>query len=284
MLLSILVACLTTAIVASSNETLRLWRDDQYVVVHCSSSIPQECCESLGSTFETFDCNLPKVHNLPNAVAWIPRSLAPTPTFGTAAEASSLLWNNQEHEWIEEEEEISSSTLSLHSTLSQSGGMHRDWTQRIVSSDGDSSYYYVLLYLPADVFINPEDEIPNIEFIDPPLIDQEEPAFASSSHAVLVKVSCSNTCEFTIPLHIRYPKPSSNDKRYRTLHIPSPRLFAATDGSVVVVRGSSSSSLSFQVATPPASDCNGVVIISVLAYLVGAIIMLRDMSKIAMWD
>lgn len=129
---------------------------------------------------------------------------------------------------------------TLHSTLSDSGGMHRLLhvviTSHILPSMKSSSEetasceldFHSLFYLPSGVFVNvhdafdhPNDTRTNLRLqlitVKGAIIDEEKPEFVSPSHAILVRIHATidaaqsplideqHTLSFSMKLHLRYP-------------------------------------------------------------------------------
>jgi PIG-X / PBN1 len=150
---------------------------------------------------------------------------------------------------------LSPSIAALESSLSESGGMHRELKHRITltipgcdrdEEDGEKGkksmtgtatiWLYMLLHIPNSLFVNVEDlfqgysgnnntTVTLLPTGDGSAIDQEEPAFVSPPHALLVCVehttvitatteTATDEIEFATKLHVRYPAPrhsSNND-------------------------------------------------------------------------
>lgn len=213
----------------------------------------------------------------------------------------------------------------LDSDLAKSGGMHRDVQHRItvssVPSNSDSSVQisnhtvslYMLMYLPADLFVNVEDMFRvdsvhvNVTLVptESIIIDQEEPAFVSPPHALLIHVQAYHVqknvavvLDFFTKLHVRYPRSlvatnAAAVGNFRRVVFPQPELVAATvwneeDQFVQRVRtngqGRQQHPLQLWVAAGH-DDHYTVTLFTTLAVAVtGAIVMLRDIRATAVWD
>jgi hypothetical protein len=227
---------------------------------------------------------------------------------------------------------------SLRSTLSEAGGMHRDFhhvlqlgnipteCQRIHTETNESCTFsvWILLYLPADVFINTEDAFssnhPNIDFQiytadhGTELIDQEEPAFASPWHVVLVHLrgplvvldtrqmhstaTAMVVIEWDTFLHIRYPSPVVN-RDFARMHVLAPQLvnggfLQSTDTTTNTTRWKMMMApnsndldpavLSTWAAVGREEDYPWIVGLTMVAATFGAAVMLRDISRVAVWS
>ena len=168
-----------------------------------------------------------------------------------------------QHSQQRQQQSPSTLHVRLLSTLSTSGGMHRSMDHIIYlqqqpppplykhsfnSSPYTNVTVYMLFHMPSHVFINVEDcfqydttmtnsevTIQSLHIVSPSLphtlnIDQEEPAFVSPAHLVLVQIQLlvhkrkmnqdhallnhSSTVHFSTELHIRYPKPFPLNDQY----------------------------------------------------------------------
>jgi len=151
---------------------------------------------------------------------------------------------------------------SIQNEISETGGMHRTLQHRIgvdlPEKDEDvltwSVDLYLLVHLPADLFLNPEDAFLsladdnedgakwNVTLMDENLvIDQENPVFDSTAHIVYVRVQGSGirrgnsnnngdrdgvVFRFGTKLHVRYPEPQPDGIRYTRIVMMSPTLVA----------------------------------------------------------
>jgi PIG-X / PBN1 len=219
---------------------------------------------------------------------------------------------------------------SLHSTLSDSGGMHRllhvvitsHIPPRAKSSFEETGSWeldlYSLLYLPSGVFVNvhdafdhPNDARTNLRVqlitVKGATIDEEQPEFASPSHAVLVRIQATvdaaesrpmdakqHTMAFNIKLHLRYPPTISTagDSTSR-LVVLSPYLVSGT------LRRTTNVEETYRW-TPPKedfprlhvawvsagkqSDAGVVMVVTLLVLLGGTLGMLGGISKIVAWE
>lgn len=230
----------------------------------------------------------------------------------------------------------------LESHLSEHGGMHRtlftsfqllaEYASTSEPTQYDISLYF-LFYLPPDWFINVEDafedskggpaggsHIKHISLVtvEGTIINEEEPSFASSAHAVIIKVDISVSSRgrpspiglsFRTKVHLRYPKPQSV-KAYHPVWLLSP-IFVAGNVQTMTESGMlkslsvipnereslsqpSLSATEFKyvlpqvlvtsVATGWEQDTWVVVLISLLVSIFGATVMLRDLARITRWS
>jgi hypothetical protein len=246
----------------------------------------------------------------------------------------------QDNTNINDDDDVDAAVVnsSLRSTLSETGGMHRDFhhvlqlgnvppeCQRIHTESNNSCTFsvWISLYLPPDVFINTEDAFssnhPSIDFQiytadnGTELIDQEEPAFASPWHVVLVHVqgpvvgldaqqmhstsAAVMVIEWDTLLHIRYPSPVVN-RDFARIHVLAPQLLdggflQSTDTTTNTTRwkmimapnsnDQDPAVLSTWVAVGREEDYLWVLGLTMLAATVGAAVMLRDISRVASWS
>jgi len=262
-------------------------------------------------------------------------------TDGEDGVKAALDWMLQKDEETDDKDRWS---VHLESELSESGGMHRDLRHRITVEAASSSRIkewhessatakiamIMALQIPPDLFVNVEDlfrfethgisaELVPMESV---IIDQEEPAFVSPPHLLLVVVTVDlsaaeiltaaapSTFEFVTMLHVRYPLPFSTNETaaFRLVVLPPPQLLTATldwddrDPHSLVMKmyeqvrilNSPSNSapqqqhnrrlLSLWVAAGHQADYEFTLGVTLLTAVVGAIIMLRDISRVARWD
>jgi hypothetical protein len=252
--------------------------------------------------------------------------------------AISILQDNTN---INDDDDVDDAAVntSLRSTLSETGGMHRDFhhvlqlgnvppeCQRIDTMERNNSCTFsvwISLYLPPDVFVNTEDAFssnhPSIDFQiytadhGKELIDQEEPAFASPWHVVLVHLqgpvgvldaqqmhSTPTTMiviEWDTLLHIRYPSPVLN-RDFARMHALAPQL---VDGEILQSIDATTNTTRWKMMMAPNSndldpavlstwlavgreeDYPWVLGFTMVAATVGAVVMLRDISRVASWS
>jgi hypothetical protein len=213
------------------------------------------------------------------------------------------------------------------STLSSVGGLHREWQHQFTVSFGaeitavETGYLTLeyLLHVGSDVFVNVEDavQILTLPFLDDDdlrsrwnisiqhdpyrVIDQEEPAFVSPQHVVLVQLQGPMTrhpgadqpmvFETVTKLHLRYPEPLDQGTcNFVQFPLMPPNLlqasFVTASGQRYQQHGSvlpRAPPVGVWIATGRASDYIWVVTVSVLASVVGAVVILRDLHPIATW-
>jgi hypothetical protein len=230
----------------------------------------------------------------------------------------------------------------LDSQLSESGGMHRTLRHSVTlrlpaegarnpaePKDGSSSSWaldmWILLHLPSDVFVNVQDafEVPledklnlrtSLVTVKGALIDEEQPEFASPSHAVLLRVqadvplgenglSRQKSLAFTTKIHLRYPSPTSGGDSFSRIVMLAPTIVSGTirrseaTGSVLYQWKSPTSDTKsmHRFAPPPpllvtwmsaghCEDLPWVTVVTLLVAVLGSIVMWREISRIADWD
>jgi hypothetical protein len=235
----------------------------------------------------------------------------------------------------------------LDSQLSESGGMHRTLRHALTvelpdeearsdaSLEGDGSArweleLWILLHLPSDVFVNVHDafEVPlppkgrdwdlraSVVTVQGDRIDEEQPEFASRSHAVLVRVQAEllpadrdssptapRSLAFATKVHLRYPRPaSSGAEPFCRVVVLAPAIVGGTlqragkGPSQTVYRWKpqlSDSHSNRRLAAPPllatraaagrGGDLPWVALLTLAAALAGGAAMLRDISRVADW-
>jgi hypothetical protein len=220
---------------------------------------------------------------------------------------------------------------SLRSTLSEKGGMHRDFHHVLqlenvpyecrTENNNCTFSVWISLYLAADVFINTEDAFssnsnnPKIEFQvytadnGKELIDQEEPAFASPWHVVLVHLqgpvldendgNATVMIEWDSLLHLRYPSPVV-ERDFARIHVLAPQLVdgflqSSTDTNSArywkmepkdefELQHKHPAVLSTWVAVGREEDYQWILGLTMVAATVGAAVMMRDISRVASWS
>jgi PIG-X / PBN1 len=232
----------------------------------------------------------------------------------------------------------------VESNLAASGGLHRDLEHCItLTSPPPSSHahgsldttgimqvsLYLLIHLPSDLFVNVEDLFLysndaattaaswNVTLVPPlTVIDQEEPAFVSPAHALLVRVSARlgddssrewmppprYTMQFVTKLHVRYPKPFAaaynKSANFRRVMLPQPELLTGA-----VIRHHSTGMEMFNIhvqACLPSStflyplelwiaaghqyQYAFVWWMTLLVAIAGALVMLKDIAAASTWE
>jgi len=225
-------------------------------------------------------------------------------------------------------------TTTVTSTLSEAGGMHRDLhsvleidlpvddNSTIAAGDSYNFTTTMLLFLPANVFINTEDCLVTkqanvtlqLQTAAGETIDQEEPAFATRPHLVLVHIQGQvatteslTTTRLVVPwttlLHVRYPAPaaaSTASYDFTAVTVPAPVFLQGTlqshsTGMLTTTRTLVSDTnapshywdpalLTVWVATAKQDDYWCVTMLTLAAAVVGAGIMLRDIARVAVWE
>jgi len=225
----------------------------------------------------------------------------------------------------------------LESHLSDHGGMHRTLftsfqllSEYVSTSEPkqDEISLYFLFYLPPDWFVNVEDAfedskrgpvdgalIKNISLftVEGTIINEEEPSFASSAHAVIIQVDISVSSRqrplpiglsFRTKVHLRYPNPQS-EQAFHPVWLLSPIFIAGNvqtmtesgmlKSSSVMPNGRPSMSaaefyyflpqvLVTSVATGWEQDTWVILLISLLVSIFGATVVLRDLARITRWN
>jgi len=213
--------------------------------------------------------------------------------------------------------------VHLESQLLPSGGMHRDLRHRITLQNKQAAAAAVTtittlilaLQIPYDLFVNVEDlvrvettagavvgTVRLVRHNTTVIIDQEEPAFVSPPHALLLEITIDNNTtdttttlfQFVTKLHVRYPLPVSGDDEgsFRLVVMPPPRLLAATSTTTsnsepittTILSSRHEQPLSLWVAAGRQEHYWFTLGVTFLASVVGAVIMLRDIARISTWD
>jgi len=213
--------------------------------------------------------------------------------------------------------------VHLESQLLPSGGMHRDLRHRITIQNGSpaaaahelhhsvTTTLIMSLQIPSDLFVNVEDlvrvetagavVVGSVRLVrdhTTVIIDQEEPAFVSPPHALLLEITIAadttktTLFEFVTKLHVRYPLPVSGDDEgsFRLVVMPPPRLLAATSTShsesitTTIMSSRHERPLSLWVAAGRQEHYKFILGVTLLASVVGAVIMLRDIARISTWN
>jgi hypothetical protein len=207
---------------------------------------------------------------------------------------------------------------TLQGSLAAQGGMHRKLHQRIripaaaVTNTHHANNNYttnvrrgvveVLILLPPDLFLNveeavqvisPASEVEVVRVWSPAVIDQEEPAFTSPSHAVLLELAFdladTNTdndatvVEWNLLLHVRYPMTLS-DADFRVVTMLPPVVWSLhVDGVTILPLPPplTEEPLYLWVAAGRRAHLGLTVAVTTAAALLGALIMLRAIVQSA---
>lgn len=180
-------------------------------------------------------------------------------------------------------------------------GMHRSMNQKfhfVYPKPFDEPYNIsldLLIHLPSDLFVNMEDaitcrHIQNCQISWMGLIDQEEPTFASPSHAFLIHIqehveSPSETFTVTTKVHLRYAPPQE-DSDFWPILIPPPVLLAATATNsrrTIHALPSAANPLIIWTATGHVGDFAVVLSVTIIVSLVGTAFMIRDIARATKW-
>lgn len=219
----------------------------------------------------------------------------------------SFLWDNEESNMIlqnvplkqvmahlsTETRSDNSQTVALCIESSLSGsGMHREINYK-VHSNRDLKALNVLIHLPADVFVNKEDAFAHgfntqlIEILTTDTIDLEEPTFASPPHALVLRLGDTRQdASFSLKLHLRYPIPLVTGDFRRILLTPALSIFATVEGDepvTVLADDSCAQLIQIWTASGHVDDSWFVLVATVGFALVGAAVMLSDLSKVTQW-
>jgi hypothetical protein len=184
-------------------------------------------------------------------------------------------------------------------------GMHRQIHHRIFATTNTTTTIFVLIYIPSDLFVNTEDLLEvhplnnsltaDVHFLlagPDCVIDQEEPEFVSPPHALLLKITLpaspgEQQIAFSIKIHVRYPQPSIH--RFRSVVVPPPILLLVRDEDSEI--GHSIHPLPVHgypqemwISTGNSQHLYFVAVSSVVASLVGAILMFRDIARVSSWE
>jgi hypothetical protein len=172
------------------------------------------------------------------------------------------------------------------------------------------SCVHIPLYLPAGLFVNIEDGFrinpktkprqeqqqqqmtttTTIRWVEPiPVIDQEEPSFASTAHGLVMQVCRSHRrtnrtdpyhhdnddddVSFELELHARYPAPCQMDNDHDH----------SNDGYAVIRWRLYNSALTYRVACPRDNDYPAIVLLSVAVSVLGAVGTLRHVAAASRW-
>ncbi|GKY98917.1 hypothetical protein MPSEU_000847500 [Mayamaea pseudoterrestris] len=214
---------------------------------------------------------------------------------------------------------------SINSSLALSGGMHRSMQHSInvilpeLATDLKATLnlqvsIWIQLFLPPDVFVLPNDAFEDnaqwnltMHTASGRVMSEEEAAYASPSHVVLVHVqghvNANNVSQinFATKMHFRYPQPSKDPlKNFQIVSIMAPEVVA---GQIIAVEASNNMTttlylqppghvkptstldspviLYVQVATPLASDVTFVLASTIVVSLIGAAVIWNEMRRAA---
>ena len=181
--------------------------------------------------------------------------------------------------------------VCIDSSLSGSG-MHREMNYKVHAHRVLKSLD-VLIHLPADVFVNKEDSFAHsvntemIEMLTTEVIDLEEPTFASPPHALVLRLGeTRHYSSFSLKLHLRYPIPLESGD-FRRIMLPPALAISATGEAgeevTVLVDNSCAQPIEVWTACGHVNDSWLVLVATVGFALVGAAIMLSDLSKVIVW-
>jgi hypothetical protein len=205
---------------------------------------------------------------------------------------------------------------SLEGSLSASGGMHRTLHQRlhlaptIVPANHSRGVVEVLVVLPPALFLNVEEAVQvlapdNVQVRrvwSPAVIDQEEPAFVSPSHAVLLELdfflettgdgllttTMTTVVEWNLLLHVRYPSPLPQGADFGLVAVLPPVVWSLHVGGVVLTSPRQwhttmmdKEPLYLWVAAGRREHLGIAVAVTTAAALVGALVMLRAIVQTA---
>jgi hypothetical protein len=181
-----------------------------------------------------------------------------------------------------------SASLSIHSDLSSSGGMHR-LLRHSLEVTGAYSTCYVFLTIPDGIFVDLDDAFEGstgtqIVVHSAGVCDIEQPAFVSGQHCIVFEVrDCENDLlNFASKLHLRYPHPSPAREQF--VYLPEPQLLCISrSGSLVGATQQKGMELVW-VGAGNDDDYNMVVWTTVLVCLGGVVWMMADISHVARWD
>ena len=199
----------------------------------------------------------------------------------------------------------SDTQFTLSSTLSDSGGMHRDFRHSMTihstnSEQNETIHLVIQVHIPRDLFINIEDAfvvhnlpinfqldlVSNKDIV----IDQEEPTFVSPHHIVYYTVRGPTSSipprdaekplqiEWTTLLHVRYPMPQ-NTEMYTTVRMVKPFVITAKPASDRQWMLPQEPLIEFQVANGLLPDLIPVVFVCVMAAIGGTWALLREVHR-----
>lgn len=189
-------------------------------------------------------------------------------------------------------------------------GMHRQIHHRVYFTTNTNNAIFVLIYIPSDLFVNTEDLLVVHPANNSPttaidvhllqhagenyeIIDQEEPEFVSPSHSLLLRITTipassqegEQQISYSIKFHVRYPRPSIH--RFRSVAIPPSILLVEDEGSGIGHSYHPILSDGFPqemwIATGNPQHFYVVIISSILASVVGVILMFRDIARVSTW-
>jgi hypothetical protein len=234
------------------------------------------------------------------------------------------LWDDhlREGSWqshVDDELARADESYSLEGSLSASGGMHRTLHQRlhlaptsVPANNQSRGVVEVLVVLPPALFLNVEEAVQvlapgNVQVRrvwSPAVIDQEEPAFVSPSHAVLLELDFflettgddamttttrTTVVEWNLLLHVRYPSPLPQGADFGLVAVLSPVVWSLHVGGVALTSPrpwhttimGNKEPLYLWVAAGRREHLGITVAVTVAAALVGALVMLRAIVQTA---
>jgi hypothetical protein len=172
------------------------------------------------------------------------------------------------------------------STLSQDGGMHRQWHHHLtgLSPKTVSTSIWLLIFLTEDVFVDVEDIISGSitggrlrQIHTSEIINIELPSFDSPQHVIGVELEAdSEEIHLTTTLHLRYLEAQPNSTT-TTLQLPNPILWnqqanALLKGTIVK-----------DVATGLSGDSWWATAVTLCCGIVGALLLLKDLWQVCEW-
>lgn len=195
--------------------------------------------------------------------------------------------------------------FSVDSTLADEGGMHRVMTTEIFDNYKDHGHlhgtYLIVYQIPEGMFVDLDDFlIVDDDFKESAIVhsakvcDIEKTSFVGSGqHVVILQLPSSLSRSMTIQTkwHTRYPRPLLEGKRSKIQNFMSPTLLFLHDQGNDTIKELryiqdpvASRMPDLYVATGYDQDHDTVMSITVLACLIGVIIMLRDIANVSYWD
>jgi len=185
--------------------------------------------------------------------------------------------------------------VSLKSTVTESGGMHRLWKFRLsVGARGRQPKFSVLVFLTSNLFVDVEDWIVEeqtndhtmIQLKTENLIDIEAPSMYSPQHVLVLSVNTASNdntdqneyddIEFSIRLHLRYLTPSNTTTA--TILLPPPLIWnshhASEQQEFVVIEASRARANDLWLAWSVTLVCS----------IVSSLILLKDILNVCRWN
>jgi len=174
-------------------------------------------------------------------------------------------------------------SITLQSTLSNEGGMHRQMTSTLEQAQGFESYFIVMT-VPQSMFVDLDDFLTDSKSTlhAAKVCDIEKPAFVSGQHVIVVEGRSDSTlCQHT-KWHIRYPEPSQGGIDF-IQNLPEPQAVFMKDG-VLYHNQHLAKMPHVSVATGYEQDGDFVKWATMVACWVGVWKMLLDISMVSYWD